>query len=264
VPRANRYFIPGYVWHITHRCHQKEFLFRFGRDRQVWRRWLFEAKKRYDLEVLNFTITSNHIHLLAYGGADRETIPRSMQLVAGRTAQEYNRRTLRKGAFWEDRDHATAIDTDDHLVRCLVYIDLNMVRAGVVRHPSEWSHGGYNEILNPPARYRLLARDRLKDLLAIEEKRLGVEYSGWIEEAMKAETSRQPEWSESVAVGGKKYVEKIKEELGFRAVGRKVQDRVQAGMSILREPDSPYGADSGIKKGHLSDENGLFWEIFPE
>ena len=81
MPRANRYFIPGYVWHITHRCHQKKFLLRFGRDRQVWIRWLFEAKKRYDLEVLNFTVTSNHIHLLAYGGEDREAIPRSMQLI---------------------------------------------------------------------------------------------------------------------------------------------------------------------------------------
>lgn len=115
-----------------------------------------------------------------------------------------------------------------------------MVRAGVVQHPSEWSYGGYNEILNPPVRYRLLARNRLIDLLDIEEKRLGVEYSGWIEEAMKTETCRQPEWSESVAVGGKKYVEKIKEELGCRAVGRKVQERLQAGMSILREPDSSY------------------------
>ncbi len=124
VPRANRYFIPGYVWHITHRCQQGEFLLRFGRDRQVWLRWLFEAKKRYGIEVLNFTITSNHIHLVIYGDEDREVIPRSMQLVAERTAQEYNRRTQRYGAFWEDRYHATAIDTDDHLAQCLVYIDL--------------------------------------------------------------------------------------------------------------------------------------------
>ena len=45
-------------------------------------------------------------------------------------------------AFWEDRYHATAIEADDHLRRCLVYIDLNMVRAGVVKHPAEWAHSG--------------------------------------------------------------------------------------------------------------------------
>jgi putative transposase len=43
MPRASRYYIPGYVWHITHRCHKKEFLLRFGRDRRRWLKWLFEA-----------------------------------------------------------------------------------------------------------------------------------------------------------------------------------------------------------------------------
>ena len=52
-----------------------------------------------------------------------------MQLIAGRTAQEYNQRKDRQGAFWEDRYHATAIEADGHLHRCLIYIDLNMIRA---------------------------------------------------------------------------------------------------------------------------------------
>jgi REP element-mobilizing transposase RayT len=34
--RANRHYIPGCVWHITHRCHKREFLLRFARDRQRW------------------------------------------------------------------------------------------------------------------------------------------------------------------------------------------------------------------------------------
>ena len=45
MPRANRYFIPGHLWHITHRCHRSEFLLKFARDRKRWRHWLFEAKK---------------------------------------------------------------------------------------------------------------------------------------------------------------------------------------------------------------------------
>ena len=108
--------------------------------------WLFEAKKRYGLVILNYTVTSNHIHLLVYDTSDKEVIPRSMQLVAGRTGQEYNSRKKRKGAFWEDRYHATIIECGDHLLRCIVYIDMNMVRAGVVEHPDQWAHGGYREI----------------------------------------------------------------------------------------------------------------------
>ena len=49
----------------------------------------------------------------------------------------FNLRKNRKGAFREDRYHATAVQTDEHLAKCLVYIDRNMVRAGVVRHPAE-------------------------------------------------------------------------------------------------------------------------------
>lgn len=41
---------------------------------------------------------------------DRDVIPKSMQLVAGRTGQEYNQRKCRKGGFWEDRYHATAVE----------------------------------------------------------------------------------------------------------------------------------------------------------
>jgi REP element-mobilizing transposase RayT len=62
--RANRHYIPGYIWHITHRCHKKEFLLKFARERQRWISWLFEAKKRFGLSALNYAVTSNHIHLL--------------------------------------------------------------------------------------------------------------------------------------------------------------------------------------------------------
>jgi hypothetical protein len=42
--RAKRHFLPGHVWHVTHRCHKKEFLLKFARDRCRWLQWLFEAK----------------------------------------------------------------------------------------------------------------------------------------------------------------------------------------------------------------------------
>ena len=132
MPRAHRHFLPGHVWHLTHRCHERDFLFKFARDRNRYLRWLYEARKRFGLCILNYQVTSNHIHLLVKD-TEESVIARSMQLAAGRTAQDYNRRKSRLGAFWEDRYHATAIETDAHLHHCLVYIDLNMVRAGVVR-----------------------------------------------------------------------------------------------------------------------------------
>ena len=52
MPRANRHFLPGHVWHITHRCHRKSFLLKFALDRQSYLRWVFEAKMRFGLSVL--------------------------------------------------------------------------------------------------------------------------------------------------------------------------------------------------------------------
>lgn len=38
-------------------------------------------------------VTSNHVHLLVIDDGDRDVIPKSIQLIAGRTGQEYNQWT---------------------------------------------------------------------------------------------------------------------------------------------------------------------------
>jgi putative transposase len=92
-------------------------------------KWLNEGTNRYEVPILNFTVTSNHIHILALAPEDKMAIPRLMQLVAGRVGQVYNKKQLRKGAFWEDRYYATAVQTGEHLARCFLYIDLYPVKS---------------------------------------------------------------------------------------------------------------------------------------
>jgi len=65
---------------------------KFAKDRQRWLHWLFEAKKRFGLCILNYIVTSSHIHLLAVD-SDKDVIPWSIQLIAGRTAQEFRSET---------------------------------------------------------------------------------------------------------------------------------------------------------------------------
>ena len=261
MPRANRHFIPGQVWHITHRCHKQEFLLKFAKDRQRWLHWLFEARKRYGVQILNYAVTSNHIHLLAQDDYEREVIPRTIQLVAGRTGQEYNHRKKRKGAFWEDRYHATAVQEGEHLIRCMAYIDMNMVRAGVVDHPSEWPFCGYNEIVNPPGRYARISRARLCDLLGVNSPESFTErYKGWIEENLrrgKGDSGREPTWSESIAVGTKSFIERVKEKLGVRAMGRKVE--ADSDGHQLKEPAGSYSPHFGGQMGLLSPKNTYNW-----
>jgi putative transposase len=264
MPRANRHYIPGHTWHITHRCHKKEFLLKFSKDRQGWLDWLFEAKKRYGIVILNYMATSNHIHLLIHDRDGGEVIPKSVQLAAGRTAQEYNQRKRRKGAFWEDRYHATAVQTGQHLVQCIIYMDLNMVRAGVVKHPSEWPHSGYGEIQNAPERYRLIDRERLVQLLgAGDSDQLSLSHRSWVEEALKTEEkSREKRWSESIAVGSLSFIEEVKAQLGARGFGRNIIASSEG--HELREPQASYHDHSGWKKVPLSYEKSLPWRIYDQ
>jgi putative transposase len=288
MPRANRHFIPGLIWHITHRCHKKEFLLKFRRDKLAWMCWALQAKIRYGLIILNFMITSNHIHLLGMAGrreaksvsvgigedgiadaaaigsavsgsigdtvrgsigrtldrahhgaitrannsaiaspAGETAIARALQLMQGRVAQEYNHRKDRHGAFWEDRYHATAIETGAQFVRCLTYIDMNMVRAGVVAHPREWPYCGYGELVRPIDRPCPHPRGKLIDLVdtgalmtllgARDIGELAAMRTKWIDEALrKGRVVREAIWTESVAVGSPAFLQKIQARLGLK------------------------------------------------
>ena len=259
--RSKRHYIPGQIWHITHRCHKREFLLKFAKDRRRWLQWLFEAKKCYGLTVLNYSVTSNHVHLLVVGNGDRNIIPKSMKLVAGRTGQEYNQRKNRKGAFWEDRYHATAVEGGDHLFRCIVYIDLNMVRAGVVDHPSEWAFCGYNEIQAPKRENVLIDYEKLSALLGFEDYDLVKSYhKKWVDGYLESGNNiRDEKWTRSIAVGSKGFVERVKSLLGVLAKGRK---SIEAGESYqLREPSIPYGVHFRGKKEDIGLENSYFWDV---
>jgi len=245
MPRANRHRVARQVWHITERCHRRQFLLRFARDRRAWVGWLYEARKRFGLCVLDCQVTSNHVHLLVVDRGQDE-IAASIQLIAGCTGQGFNQRKGRRGAFWEDRYHATAVDTEEHLARCVVYIDLNMVRAGVVRHPRDWGEGGYHEIQRARSKYRIIERAVLSELLGVAAERLAGVHEQWIESALaSARRVREPQWSEAIAVGRRAFVEEIQRQLGVRARYRQIDGA--DGQSVLREADGVYGAIMGPK-----------------
>lgn len=263
MPRANRHFVLGYVWHITHRCHHRAFLLKFARDRRRYLHWVFEAKKRFGLVVLNYVVTSNHVHLVVKDTGER-VIPQSMQLIAGRTAQEFNERKGYQGAFWEDRYHATAIEVDEHLYRCLVYIDLNMVRAGVVKHPSQWVHGGYREIQAPPKRYAIIDLREVSALCGFaDSSQFQRAHRDWVTEALRGElTGRDDRWSEAVAVGSLAFVEKVKEELGVRGMHRAATE--VEGTFTLREAGEAYTSVFAGENDMLRLDNSRFYEETPE
>jgi len=200
-------------------------------------------------------------HLLVEDSDGDDAIPSAMQLIAGRLAQHYNQRKKRKGAFWEDRYHATAVDTGSHLSQCLVYIDINMVRAGVVRHPKDWSTGGYCEIQKPRERYGIIDHERLSEKLCFPNvPSFQRQHREWVAQALRDNAlARQAKWSQSIAVGNEAFVLEITKSLYPKAGRREIVEI--DGSHTVRESTPAYTADLGGEMVPLRPKNKHFWEL---
>ena len=107
---------------------------------------------------------TNHVHLLLTPGAPT-SCAQLMKHVAQRYSKRLNARHGRTGTLWEGRFHSGLVASEHYALACYRYIDLNPVRAGLVKHPAEyqWSSYGVNtntwldEFVSPHAAYLALA-----------------------------------------------------------------------------------------------------------
>jgi len=136
-----------------------------------------------------------------------------------------------------------------------------MVRAGVVSHPAMWSFSGYNEIQEPRRKNILIDYSRLQRLIgAGSYDQLKTSHRGWVEDYLgETARGRQDEWTGSIAVGNRSFIDKVKALLGFRAKGRKVEG-VEKGYQ-LREGPARYNALFEAEKADIGPENAYFWNI---
>jgi len=58
----------------------------------------------------------------------------------------YNKSHNRRGYFWGDRFKSVIVENGETLINCLAYIDLNPLRAGLVKRPEDyrWNSIGYH------------------------------------------------------------------------------------------------------------------------
>jgi putative transposase len=257
MPRANRYILPGHVYHLTHRCHDRQFLLRFAVHRDAYREKLRQSSHEFDLSLLDYCITSNHVHVLAFAEQDHQ-ISGFVKKADGEFAQDYNRLKDRRGAFWEDRFHCTMVDTGEYLFQCLKYIELNMVRCRVVRHPSQWRWCGYEEFMGLRKRWRLLDIERLLNLLRMDDLAgFRANFSVALALAMeKRPLEREACWTESVAVGSESFVREIE----GRVNRQRTEIRQEAQGWVLREvaEESYAGSKADFSLEHNFDgKNGL-------
>jgi putative transposase len=127
-----------------------------------------------------------------------------------------------------------------------------------------WPFCGYNEIQKPRRKNILIDYEKLQGLFGSKSyDHLRNSHKGWVEEYLRKECkSRQDKWTDSIAVGDRHFVEKVKAVLGFRAKGRDVQKR--SGGYCLREEATPYNGLFDAKKDDIGFKNTCLWQIKTE
>ena len=233
--------IENCCFHITHRCQERRFLLRFKRDRRNFVQRLTEATDKYTADVLDYVVTSNHIHLLLWA-SNGSTISNVMRYIQGTTGRDFNRRKKREGAFWSGRYHPTLIQNGVHLSRCLLYIAMNMVRARAVSKPSEWECSGYHEISGSCARNTVVNLDRL--LKCVHFSGSAAMFHKWyletlMEQLEEGYLSREPLWTESAAVGNRDWIQGLSNRI---VVGKFSINKISPkGYDTLAEESASYG-----------------------
>lgn len=143
--RLPRLAVPGYPHHLIQRGNNRQAIFAATADYETLLSMLDENARKFEVELHAYVLMTNHFHLLATP-ATQEGLPLLMQAVGRRYVRYFNQRQGRTGTLWEGRYRSTLIQADRYLLACMVYIDLNPVRAGLVAAAKDYpwsSHGHY-------------------------------------------------------------------------------------------------------------------------
>lgn len=143
MPRKPRLYLPDQPQHVVVRGHNRDPILARVEDFRFLYRCLYEAAEKHDLFVHAWVFMHNHLHLLVTPSTV-DSLPRTMQSIGRRYAQYFNRSYRRSGSLWEGRYKSSLVDTDHYLLCCYRYIELNPVRAGLVRTPEDYTYSSYH------------------------------------------------------------------------------------------------------------------------
>ncbi|MEJ6021864.1 transposase [Ramlibacter sp. PS4R-6] len=135
--RLPRLTLPGYPHHIIQRGNNRQAIFSDRSDYEALLELLEEYAKKFEVAVHGYVLMSNHFHLLATPQTE-DGVPQLLQAVGRSYVRGFNKRQGRTGTLWEGRYKSTLIQAERYLLACMVYIDLNPVRAGLVANPADY------------------------------------------------------------------------------------------------------------------------------
>jgi putative transposase len=143
--RLPRLTVPGYPHHVIQRGNNRQAIFAGNSDYETLLAMFEEHARKLRVAVHAYVLMSNHFHLLATPETS-DGIPQMMQAVGRRYVRYFNQGQSRTGTLWEGRYKSNLIQAERYLLACMAYMDLNPVRAGLVRAPGDYpwsSHLNY-------------------------------------------------------------------------------------------------------------------------
>lgn len=148
--RLPRLTLPGHLHHVIQRGNNRQPIFLDGEDFNTMLGLLADNAQQHGVAVHAYVLMDNHFHLLVTPSS-ADALPQMMQAVGRRYVQYFNRRHARTGTLWEGRYRSTVLQADKYLLPCMVYLDLNPVRAGLVANAADYpwsSHAHWRGVRN--------------------------------------------------------------------------------------------------------------------
>ena len=143
MPRTRRIALAHHPHHIVQRGHNRKNVFRTEKDRITYLETLKEFREKLGLRVYGYCLMTNHVHLIIDPGIDPTNLSLIMKRLAGRHTRRINRLERKTGTSWEGRFKCSPIESDRYLLACTRYVDLNPVRAKMIRLPQDYPWSSY-------------------------------------------------------------------------------------------------------------------------
>ena len=132
----------GLPVHLIQRGNNRQSCFAVPEDYSAYLGWLKEYSAKFLVDVHAWVLMTNHVHLLCTPREDG-AVSQMMQSVGRRYVQYFNYQYQRSGTLWEGRYRSCLVQTEDYLLEVHRYIELNPVRANMVKDPSEYAWSSY-------------------------------------------------------------------------------------------------------------------------
>ena len=184
MPRATRNQPAGCTLHVVRRGHNRSACFFADDDRALYLTMLQRYAQQTRTFIHAYVLMSNHVHLLVTTG-ESDGASRFMHFVGLNYSRAVNRKRDRTGTLWENRLHASTVQSAAYVLACYRYIELNPVRAGMVADPADyrWSSNAANTGVDRAA---WIQRHQAFEALGATDELAGIRYRSLFDEPLEA------------------------------------------------------------------------------